>query len=139
MELSIKIENLKEVQSALKKSPQIVSKHINKAINRSIIDIRDASVRESPVDTGRLRGSHEMKFGSLRGEVYPSVNYAIFVHQGHRQEVGRFVPAIGKRLVSPFVKGNPFLKRAVGQVENKINKNFQEGLSESLEEIARSV
>ena len=138
MQIRVEIKNLKEVQAALAKSPQIVSKHINKAINRSILDIRNESMSTTPVDTGRLRGSYQTKFGQLRGELYPSAKYAYFVHEGHRQEVGRFVAAIGKRLVAPYVKGNPFLKKAVGNAESKVNKNFEEGLRDSLQEIARS-
>lgn len=32
---------------------------------------------------------------------------------GHLQEVGRYVPAIGKRLVAPKVDAKPFIKPAV--------------------------
>ena len=136
MEVKVHISNIKEVQAALKKSPVIVSKHINKAINKSILEIRNSGMDTTPVDTGRLRGSYETKFGNLRGEVYPTANYAYFVHEGHRQTPGRFVPAIGKRLVKSFVKGNPFLKKAVNHSENKINQNFELGLKDSLSEIA---
>ena len=93
----------------------------------------------TPVKTGRLRGSYQIKFGNLRGELYPTANYALFVHEGHRQTPGRFVPAIGKRLVKAFVQGNPFLQNAVDRANNKINKNFEEGLKDSLSEIASNV
>jgi len=139
MEIKIAIKNLPQVQAALARSPQIVSKHINKAINRSIMDIRNASVDETPVDTGRLRGSYETKFGNLRGEIGPTAKYAIYVHEGHRQQVGRYVPAIERRLVQPYVKGNPFFKRAIDSVNRKINDNFGEGLKDALNEIARAV
>ncbi len=139
MQISVTIKNLDKVRAALMESPVVVAKHINKAINRSILDIRNEAMDTTPVDTGRLKGSFEMVFGKLRGEIGPTADYAIYVHEGHRQQVGRYVAAIGKRLVSPYVKGNPFLKIAVSNAENKINKNFQEGLKDSLEEIARSV
>ena len=40
------------------------------------------------------------------------VNYAPYVELGHHQQVGRYVPAIGKRLVRPWVPGKPFLRPA---------------------------
>jgi len=138
MRIQVEIKNLNKVRAALSKSPQIVSKHINKSINRSILDIRNEAMDTTPVDTGRLRGSYQVQFGMLRGELRPTANYAYWVHEGHRQEVGRFVSAIGKRLVSPYVKGNPFLKKAADQAKSKVNKNFEEGLSDALKEIARS-
>jgi len=137
MEIQVKIKNLNKVRAALAKSPQVVSKHINKAINKSILDIRNEAMTTTPVDKGRLRGSYGMKFGNLRGEVGPTANYAYWVHEGHRQTPGRFVPAIGKRLVKSFVQGNPFLQKAVSQAERKVNQNFNEGLRDSLEDIAR--
>ena len=139
MQVNVTIKNLPQVQMALKKSPEIVSKHINKAINKSILDLRNEAMDTTPVDTGRLRGSYQIKFGNLRGELYPTANYALFVHEGHRQTPGRFVPAIGQRLVKAFVQGNPFLQNAVDRANSKINKNFEEGLKDSLSEIASNV
>ena len=138
-QINITIKNLPQIRAALAKSPQVVSKHINKAINKSILDIRNEAMSTTPVDTGRLRGSYQMKFGALKGELSPTANYAIYVHEGHRQEVGRYVAAIGKRLVSPYVKGNPFLKKAVNQANDKVQKNFEEGLKGALGEIAQGV
>ena len=138
MNIQISIKNIDQVRAALLKSPAIVSKHIQKAINRSILDIRNEAMSTTPVKTGRLRGSYQMIFGALRGVLYPSASYALPVHEGHRQEVGRFVPAIGRRLVNPFVKGNPFLRKAVSQANSKIQRNFGEGLSDALGEIASS-
>ncbi len=135
--IQIKIKNLDKIKAALAKSPQIVAKHINKAIKKSIFDIRNRAIDTTPVKTGRLRGSYDTRFGMLRGQLRPAAKYAIYVHEGHRQEVGRFVPAIGKRLVAPYVKGNPFLKKAVKQAENKVQNNFGKGLSNALTEIAR--
>lgn len=38
-------------------------------------------------------------------KVFNSASYASYVNDGHRQRPGRFVPAIGKRLVRPWVPG----------------------------------
>jgi len=143
MIVSITIKNLDQVRAALLKSPQVVSKHINKAINRSIIGLRDTTIQNAHFKHGHggtgILGALDMQFGQLRGSLHPNKNYAVPLHEGHRQQVGRYVKAIGKRLVSPYVQGNPFLRRAVDMSEGKINQFFKEGLSDALSEIARGV
>lgn len=95
-----------------------------------------------PVDTGLLRNSitfalsgettHIRSYADNKGEnagsyegtapangngvtLYLGTNvyYAPYVELGHAQEVGRYVPAIGKRLKQPFVAGKEFLRPAM--------------------------
>lgn len=56
-----------------------------------------------------------------------SVKYAVFVEEGHRQNIGQFVPILGKRLVSGFVPGQHMMKNAVKNVER-----MEEGLLKKL-------
>lgn len=67
-----------------------------------------------PVDTGRLKGSitHKLE-GKEAVYVGTNVEYAPYVELGHDQEPGRYVPAIGKRLVASHVDGKPFIRPAV--------------------------
>jgi phage gpG-like protein len=69
----------------------------------------------APVDTGRLKNSltHEVAMDEKAVYVGTNVEYAPYVEFGHRQEVGRYVPAIGKRLVKAYVPAKPFLKPAI--------------------------
>ena len=72
--------------------------------------------KKCPVDTGRLKNSiaHQRSTSEANTMlVGTNVSYAPFVELGHDQEVGRYVPAIGKRLVASHVDGKPFLKPAV--------------------------
>lgn len=46
------------------------------------------------------------------------VHYAEYVNYGHRQEVGRYVPAIGKKLKNNWVKGQFMAEKAVSFTEN---------------------
>ena len=73
-----------------------------------------------PVDTGNLRNSitHEMK-DEHTVAIGTNVEYAPFVELGHHQQPGRYVPAIGKRLVNDYVKPKPFLRPAI---ENHIRE-----------------
>lgn len=67
--------------------------------------------KECPVDTGRLKGSithqQENEYTEIIGT---NTEYAPYVEYGHHQEVGRYVPAIGARLVADFVPGHPYLR-----------------------------
>ncbi len=45
-------------------------------------------------------------------KVFNSASYASYVNDGHRQRPGRFVPAIGKRLVRPWVPGQHMAEKA---------------------------
>ena len=45
-------------------------------------------------------------------EVVNPMHYASYVEHGHRQEPGRYVPAIGKCLKKSWVEGQFFLKKA---------------------------
>ena len=67
-----------------------------------------------PKKTGRLQNSitHEMR-GENTVAVGTNVEYAPFVEFGHNQEPGRYVPAIGKRLVASHVAAKPYLRPAV--------------------------
>ena len=67
-----------------------------------------------PVDTGRLRASiTHQKQDEDTMLVGTNVEYAPYVELGHDQEVGRYVPALGKRLVASHVDGKPFIRPAI--------------------------
>ncbi len=59
---------------------------------------------------GTLKRSWQVTDIIKKGDIYEisifnPVEYAPYVEYGHRQEVGRFVPAIGKRLKNAWVPG----------------------------------
>lgn len=51
-------------------------------------------------------------------EVINPVEYAPYVEFGHRQQVGRFVPAIGKRLTKPWAEGRFMLTKSVAELHD---------------------
>ena len=70
-----------------------------------------------PVDTGTLRDSITHAYSDDNEHevtllVGTNVYYAPYVELGHRQQPGRFVPKIKKRLVRSWVPGKPFLRPA---------------------------
>jgi len=48
-----------------------------------------------------------------------SVEYASYVENGHRQTPGRYVPAIGKKLVASWVPGQFFVKKSEEALEGQ--------------------
>lgn len=95
-----------------------------------------------PVDTGNLRNSITHAYSEENGKVeldvgcllYPTTGvptfYAPWVELGHHQQVGRYVPAIGKRLVRGWVPGKPFLRPAfenhTSEIEQVILDSFND-------------
>ena len=55
--------------------------------------------------------------------VYNSASYASYVNDGHRQQPGRFVPAIGKRLVKSWVDGK-FMAEAAEKTTKRQSKRL---------------
>ena len=68
-------------------------------------------------ETGNLRNSitHGVLIGDgqVAAVIGTDTYYAPFVELGHAQQVGRYVPKLGKRLVKPFAPAYPFLRPAV--------------------------
>jgi hypothetical protein len=63
------------------------------------------------------------------------VEYASYVELGHIQEIGRFVPAIGKRLVNGWVEGRFMLKKSEANLESIMNGVLERKLAKKLKEV----
>lgn len=74
------------------------------------------AVEYCPVDTGLLSGSitHEVEASETVAAVAVGTNveYGPYVELGHKQQPGRYVPKLGKRLKADFVAARPFLRPA---------------------------
>lgn len=69
----------------------------------------------APYDTGGLVASLRAEVDGGCGRVGFLAEHAPHVEYGHRQNVGQFVPAIGKRLRASYVPGQHFFRRAVDE------------------------
>ena len=96
----------------------------------------------TPVDYGHLRRnwfiSKAKRSGKhYRAEIYNNIEYAPWVENGHRQEVGRYVPAIGKRLVNGFVEGKHMLRDSLFDLQKAapdfIKRKSEDFLSRMME------
>lgn len=91
----------------------------------------------TPVDSGRLRDSWRIE--DVRKvndeyivEILNPLEYASYVENGHRQEPGRFVPAIGKRLVKSYVPGKYMLRISEQEVQKEADKLVQNRIEKAL-------
>lgn len=64
--------------------------------------------------------------------VYNPTEYAIYVEYGHRQQVGRFVGALGKRLKKGWVEGRFMMTESVIEMEQQAPKLIEKELHKLL-------
>lgn len=92
---------------------------------------------KTPKRTGRLQNAWTVGEIRKRGndyifEVYNNVEYAEAVEWGHRQEAGRYVPALGKRLKAETVKGAHMMELSLQELETVLPGFLQEWLNNFL-------
>lgn len=100
------------------------------------------SQTEEEAETGSSKNAKEWanslnvnKVGDVyQVEVVNPVHYASYVEFGHRQEPGRFVPAIGKRLVNSWVDGVFMLTLSEKDLEEIAPKIIEMKIAKFLEE-----
>lgn len=73
--------------------------------------------------------------GTYTIEVINPVEYASYVEFGHRQEPGRYVPAIGKRLKAGWVNGQYFLTLSEQDLERFAPAVLEKKLNDLLREV----
>ena len=90
----------------------VVDKAIDTGIKKTIYKLRwevsKEQVNQKVFDTWLLANSYREQFSKLTWELYNFRKYWLYVHEWHKQEVWRFVPAIWKRLKQSFIKGRPW-------------------------------
>lgn len=121
-QVNITITNIDQIRRAFDVAPMEMTKQLNLAIKKTLIHIQRKSMINTPVLTGRLRGSTTTSFGSLRGEVGTHTNYDLFVHEGTR-----------------FMRGRPYLKQAVDESSSETEQEFKDAVQNTLDKIAGMV
>lgn len=112
---------------------EIIRKSVNELGQQHLANV----IKRTPVDNGKLRESWKAEVKEIvdgyEATVSTNVLYAPYVNYGHRQEVGRFVKAIGKRLKQPWVEGSFFIQRAEAQTVKSIEKVVAKHLKKWME------
>lgn len=102
------------IQSRVAKSGKNKGK-LTVTADRQNVSWKDATVK------GVVR-----KGDNLEITIYNPLEYASFVEYGHRQEPGRYVPVLGKRLKKAWVEGKYMATIAIKDVEDKLPARFEE-------------
>ena len=109
-----------------------------KATNDLALRFHNLVTKATPVKTGYLRENWNVEKAQKNGDTYTAqvvtnVKYASYVEYGHRQEVGRYVPAIGKRLVQPYAPPKYFVKKTEETFEPQANGFVKKTLEKYLQ------
>ena len=118
---------IKAAELASRKTEDII---YDEFYNTGIECVAEIKANE-PVVTGNLRRSITSGEVELNGNEYSmtvgsSLSYVRYAEEGHKQEVGKYVPAIGKKLKKEFVPGNHVIKDSVDLHQSKLIKRIQE-------------
>lgn len=119
--IAIKIENADQIKRAFIKAPALMTKYLSMAIKAAVFLIEGKSMQNTPVLTGRLRGSHYTNFKPMYGEVGTNTNYDKFVHEGTK-----------------FMPGRPYLRDAVDDSNVKINEMMLAATQKVLNDIGKA-
>lgn len=154
MAIVVKIKNLEKLTELASKFPAASEKHINKAINSSLVRIFGQEKQEAPFGTtGQLRDRWNILLGRFVGKLRSGVAYALAVHEGTKpnpRKIGLyknpdFVRWAVRRGLNPFLvarsiakkgtKANPFLQRAVDKEEKAVDREFENALKNIVADI----
>jgi len=140
MSVSVKID-LSEFNRLWKEKTDAVKEAIRRALEEAGALVKREMETQAPVRTGALRSSITVDVEGDRAIVGPNVAYAPYVEFGTRPSPGRYVPAIGKRLVNPAlphfgmhpgIKATHFVEKTALAVEPQLAEAFNRILAEVL-------
>jgi len=129
---------LKKLEKQLRKYPAISKKYFSKAIVAATVEIHKRAIRGIvPWKTGTLARTFAFTAvaSQLMGKVYPTRDYAGYVHEGTKPHViypvnkralfwaGANHPV--KRVNHPGQKPQPFLPKMIEAALSDVNKHFE--------------
>lgn len=127
MAVKIDLKGLDLTLEKMRSLPKIFDEELSKAMNDEGLDWRDDVRANTPVDTGDLRRTWIFEGVTKTGFIFEmelsnNLEYADYIEYGHRQEPGRYVPAIGKRLKADYVPGHYMLRDGTNRLEESLPK-----------------
>ncbi len=129
IEGSLDFSDLEEFQKKLESIDiDEMCKHItNKIASSTLKAVKSATPKGETQTLVRGWGKEENLVLIKRGVIYTvelrnNTEYAEYVEYGHRQQPGRYVPAIGKRLKRSWVPGQHFVLKTEIRQRKKVDK-----------------
>ena len=127
MAVKVDIKGLDLTLEKMRRLPSVFDEELTRAMNDEGLGWRDDVRANTPVDTGDLRRSWVFEGVTKSGFIFEmelanNLEYSDYVEYGHRQEPGRFVSAIGKRLKADYVQGSYMLRNGTSRLEEALPK-----------------
>lgn len=148
---NITITGLQELRVAMSNAPELVGPILQRGIDDSklIIDSRRLDPSFMPWITGNLARNWTVNYGTGTLKMKPDMIYANAVEYGMPASQGRYVPAIGKRLVNnihgdtwfgswPGFKGRFYIEKIIRAVTPEIQEVFNQVLEDAVNQISQS-
>jgi hypothetical protein len=157
MSVSIEIKGLNELIRVADKYPAISEKHINGAINKSLIRIQDEAKRKAPSgDTQQLRQNWILRMGRFSGSLESGAkrngySYGLAVEYGTKPH---FVPvannpmfrlwaerrglnpwAVSKSISKKGTRAKPFFKPAIDSQKANIDREFDRAFTNLMNDL----
>ncbi len=143
---NIDIPNLSLLIDAFSKAPELSEKILQDTIKESAVALgRFTNQSTVPYKSGKLLNTFLASFGRLTSYWGPTVVYKEAIEFGMPPSPGRYVPAIGKRLVNnrgrdigvwPGFPANPYMERIRDAAQPTITQMFEDALQNINEQIA---
>lgn len=117
---------LKEIKRKSNQINNIIEEEMEEKATMCVGEIQ----ANTPVKSGNLRRSMTHGRIELTNKVYKvkigsALPYAQAVEEGHFQEIGRYVPAIGKKLKRAFVPGKHMIGNSIEIYQKELQKSIQ--------------
>ena len=114
---------IKEAQLKIQQTKDIIIEEMEDKADKCVGGIQAGT----PVISGNLRRSMTHGQVELKNKIYSirvgsALPYAQAVDEGHFQEVGKYVPAIGKKLVKEFVPGRHMIGDNITIYQEELQK-----------------
>ena len=155
--IEVEIKGFRQIADLANRFPAVAEKHVNKAIQRSLIRIQDKGKQYAPFGTsGNLRQNWVLKLGRFEGSLgsgakangFPYGSSVEFGTSPHRMPVSTNQPfllwaqrkglnpyAVARSIAKKGSKANPFFQKSIDETEEKIDEEFDKAINGILEEI----
>lgn len=137
--IQITVRGTNAVKNKFKQMATNYPNIIRATVRASALQVEKQAKANCPVKTGNLRRSI-MSEESQKGNRYiarigpdiKTAKYAEWVEKGHTQQPGRYVPAIGKRLVASWVEGKWYMARTAIMTQNQVINNLSKAFRKAV-------
>ena len=114
---------------------QQISSAIDETLEEAATECVAETQARTPVKTGALKRSWNHSEVKVEGkkhtiEIGSPLEYAPFVENGHKQEKGRYVGAIGKKLVKEYVLGKHMLQDSLTIAKAGLGEKLKQKLGD---------